>query len=95
MVFLQLVCAAWQRWPTYWRGRQQGDLATVDVRGDPQAPKNAKNLGLLGLDFTLSLIHAGHQSLCDVQLTPLPSPSIMAVAAGRGEGRGADTASHG
>ena len=36
---------------------------------------------------------AGRQSLCDVQLTPLPSLSVTAAAAGRGEGGGADWAS--
>jgi len=37
--------------------------------------------------FTLSLIHAGRQSLCDVQLTPLPLP-ICHGCGGRTWGRG-------
>jgi len=38
----------------------------------------------VGLVF---VIHAGRQSLRDLQFAPLPSPSITAAAAGRGEGQ--------
>jgi len=56
-----------------------------------KARKNMLTSPSVGL--FLSLIHAGHQLLCDVQLTPLPSPSITAVAAGRGEGERSGLAS--
>ena len=41
------------------------------------------------------VIIASHQSLCDIQFTPLPLPPIQAAAVGAGEGgEGADSTSY-